>query len=66
MPKTAPKDIKNDILLIDAGDTSKNNPAITISGLFHLLSMSGSHVAIVTAIFLSVLFFLPLKIRFTI
>ncbi len=28
MPKTAPKDIKNDILLIDAGDTSKNNPAI--------------------------------------
>ena len=38
--------------------------AYTISGLFHLLSMSGSHVAIVTAIFLSVLFFLPLKIRF--
>lgn len=38
--------------------------AYTISGLFHLLSMSGTHVAIVTAIFLSVLFFLPLKIRF--
>ncbi len=38
--------------------------AYTISGLFHLLSMSGSHVAIVTAIFLFVLFFLPLKIRF--
>lgn len=36
----------------------------TISGLFHLLSMSGSHVAIVTAIFLSVLFFIPLKLRF--
>ncbi len=38
--------------------------AYTISGLFHLLSMSGSHVAIVTAILLSVLLFLPLKIRF--
>ncbi len=38
--------------------------AYTISGLFHLLSMSGSHVALVTAIFLSTLIFLPLKIRF--
>lgn len=38
--------------------------AYTISGLFHLLSMSGSHVAILTAICLSALFFLPLKIRF--
>lgn len=38
--------------------------AYTISGLFHLLSMSGSHVAIVTAIFLTTLLFLPLKIRF--
>lgn len=36
----------------------------TISGLFHLLSMSGSHVAIVTAIFLTTLLFLPVKIRF--
>ena len=38
--------------------------AYTISGLFHLLSMSGSHVAIVTAIFLTTLLFLPVKIRF--
>lgn len=38
--------------------------AYTISGLFHLLAMSGTHVAVVTAIFLSILFFLPLKIRF--
>ena len=38
--------------------------AYTISGLFHLLSMSGSHVAIVTAIFLTTLLFLPIKIRF--
>ena len=38
--------------------------AYTISGLFHLLSMSGSHVAIVTAIFLTSLLFLPVKIRF--
>ncbi len=38
--------------------------AYTISGLFHLLSMSGSHVAIITAIFLTILFFLPIKIRF--
>lgn len=38
--------------------------AYTISGLFHLLSMSGSHVAIVTAIFLTTLLFFPIKIRF--
>lgn len=38
--------------------------AYTISGLFHLLSMSGSHVAIVTAIFLTTLLFFPVKIRF--
>lgn len=38
--------------------------AYTISGLFHLLSMSGSHVAVVTAIFITLLIFLPIKIRF--
>ena len=26
IPKTAPKDIKNEISLIDKGDTSKNKP----------------------------------------
>lgn len=34
-----------------------------ISGLAHLLAMSGTHVGIIIAIFLSVLFFLPLKLR---
>lgn len=34
-----------------------------ISGLAHLLAMSGTHVGIIIAIFLSVLFFLPLKMR---
>lgn len=37
--------------------------AYTISGLAHLLSMSGAHVAIIVAIFLTALFFLPLKFR---
>lgn len=37
--------------------------AYTISGLSHLLSMSGAHVAIIVAIFLTSLFFLPLKFR---
>lgn len=53
------------LILGDKSFISDNlKDAYTISGLFHLLSMSGSHVAIVTAIFLSVLFFLPVKIRF--
>lgn len=34
-----------------------------ISGLAHLLAMSGTHVGIIAAIFLSALFFLPLKLR---
>lgn len=38
--------------------------AYIISGLSHLLAMSGTHVAIITALVLTTFCFLPIKIRF--
>ncbi len=41
----------------------KTRDEYTVSGLAHLLAMSGMHVGIITAIFMTALFFLPVKLR---
>lgn len=38
--------------------------AYAVSGLAHLLAMSGTHVGIITAVIIAALFFLPIKLRF--
>lgn len=43
--------------------TNKEKDEYTISGLAHLLAMSGMHVAIIVAIFMTALFFIHTKFR---
>ena len=43
--------------------SEKTKDEYTVSGLAHLLAMSGMHVGIITGIFMTALFFLPIKYR---